>query len=411
MSDFTPKWLTISFFNLLLVASLGIILRYKIAFYLPFVEQKFALHSHSHFAFSGWITQTLMVLMIHYLSLNHGPQIVKRYHWLLYANLITAYGMMISFMLQGYGIYSITFSSLSIVVSYFFAIYYWKDLNHLNQKNVSHLWFKAALLFSVISSVGVFCLAFMMANAIINQNGHLSSIYFFLHFQYNGWFFFAGMGLLVSRLEQIKTATKTLRLIFILFCFACMPAYFLSIMWIKIPGITYITLVAAIAQLVGWGLMLKLISNNRAFIRQEFSKSGKALLLLSAIALSIKLLLQSASVHPALSQLSYSFRPIIIGYLHLVLLAVISIFIVGYILSFKLVPVTKKFITGVWVFVAGIIINELLLMMQGITALNYTIIPYIDLMLFTAAIILFVGIAMMFYGCIKNRGDVVQEDD
>ncbi|EOR93395.1 hypothetical protein ADIARSV_3474 [Arcticibacter svalbardensis MN12-7] len=406
MFGFTPKWLTISFFNLLLVASLGIILRYKIAFYLPFVEQKFALHSHSHFAFSGWITQTLMVLLIHYLSLNLGPQIVKRYYWLLYANLITAYGMMVSFMLQGYGLYSITFSSLSIVVSYFFAIYYWKDLAQIKLKKVSHLWFKVALLFSVISSIGVFSLAYMMANAISNQNGHLSAIYFFLHFQYNGWFFFAGMGLLVSRLEQIKAATKTLRLIFILFCFACLPAYFLSIMWIKIPGITYITLVAAVAQLIGWGLMLKLISNNRAFIRREFSKPGLVLLLLSAIALSIKLLLQSASVHPALSQLSYSFRPIVIGYLHLVLLAVISVFIIGYILSFKLVPVKRNFLTGVCVFVIGIIINEILLMMQGITALNYTIIPHIDLMLFTAAIILFAGIAMMFYSCIKNRVDV-----
>src|SRR5665647_1751027 len=99
MSTFLRKWLTISFLNLLLVASLGVVMRYKIAFYLPFIQQRYVLHSHSHFAFSGWITQTLMVLLVHYLSLKNGEQVLKKYRWLLYANLITAYGMLVSFII------------------------------------------------------------------------------------------------------------------------------------------------------------------------------------------------------------------------------------------------------------------------------------------------------------------------
>ena len=62
------KWLSVAFFNLLLVAALGCILRYKILYSLPFVDQKFFLHAHSHFAFSGWVTQALMALMVRYLS-------------------------------------------------------------------------------------------------------------------------------------------------------------------------------------------------------------------------------------------------------------------------------------------------------------------------------------------------------
>ena len=49
------KWLRISLFNLMLVAFLGMILRYKILFSLPFLDQKHLLHAHSHFAFSGWV--------------------------------------------------------------------------------------------------------------------------------------------------------------------------------------------------------------------------------------------------------------------------------------------------------------------------------------------------------------------
>ena len=405
MSKFLSRWLTISFLNLLLVASLGVVLRYKIAFYLPFIQQKFVLHSHSHFAFSGWITQTLMVLLVHWLSLKNGEMVFKKYRWLLYANLITAYGMLVSFIIQGYAFFSISFSTLSIFVSYFFAVYYWKDLTRMNEKKVSHSWFKVALAFSVISSIGTFGLVYMMVAKIMDQNWYLLSIYFFLHFQYNGWFFFAGMGLLVSKLEKINTAVKNLKIVFQLFCFAGIPAYFLSALWLPLPSIIYGSAIAAvISQLAGWALMVKVFIKNKIFISQHFSKYGKTLFLLSAIAFSIKLLLQAGSVHPALSQLAYGFMPIVIGYLHLILLAVTSIFIIGYIVSFELVPVTKKLITGVFIFVAGVIINELLLMVQGVAALTYNGIPYINILLLIAAIILFAGISILFISRLKAPG-------
>jgi len=402
MSKFLSRWLTISFLNLLLVASLGTIMRYKIAFYLPFIDQRYVLDSHSHFAFSGWITQTLMVLLVHYLSLKKNEQVLKKYQWLLYANVITAYGMLISFIIQGYGLFSISFSALSIFVSYFFAAYYWKDLNRMDEKRVSHSWFKAALVSSVISSIGTFGLVHMMLSKIIDLNWYLAYFYFFLHFQYNGWFFFAGMGLLTSKLEKINRAFKPLKIVCMLFCFASIPAYFLSLLWLPLPSVIYWIIIAAvIAQLAAWALMVKVFITNKNFINQHFSKYGRVLLLVSAISFSIKLLLQTVSVHPALSQLAFGFRPIVVGYLHLVLLAVTSIFLIGYIVSFELVPVTKKLITGVFIFVAGIIINEILLMVQGLTALTYNGIPYINILLLIAALILFTGISIMFISRLK----------
>jgi len=401
---FLSRWLSISFLNLFLVAGLGLILRYKIAFYLPFIDQKFFLHSHSHFAFSGWISQTLMVLLIHNLSSNIGEQILKKYRWLLIANLITAYGMLISFIIQGYAFFSISFSALSILVSWIFAFYYWKDINRMKENKVSFYWYKAALAFNILSSVGTFLITYMMINKVIDQNWYLASIYFFLHFQYNGWFFFAGMGLLVSRLEIINSAVKNLKTTFLLFSFACIPTYFLSVLWFPFPRIIYaLIVVAVIAQLGGLLLLIKVFIKEKLFINQHFSKFGKIILLLSSIALTIKLLLQSGSLHPALSQLSYGFRPIIIGYLHLVLLAVISVFIIGYIISFELITVTKKLLTGVFIFIAGIIINELLLMVQGVAALNYISIPYINILLLIAAVILLVGTGQMFINLLNKK--------
>ena len=377
------------------VAALGLILRYKIAYSLPFLDQKYILHSHSHFAFSGWITQTLMILMIFYLSKTLGKEISNRYRWLLYANLISSYGMMISFIIQGYGLYSISFSTLNIFAFYAFAVYFWLDLNRIKEKSTSILWFKAALIFGVISSIGAFNLAYMMANKMSNQNVYLTSIYFFLHFQYNGWFLFAGMGLLNDKLEIITGERKKLYRAFQLFCFACIPAYFLSILWMEFISTIYILLVAAvIAQLAAWIIILKVYYKSRSLIRQKITHYGKILLILSALAFTIKLILQSGSIHPELSHISYGFRPIIIGYLHLVLLGVTSIFILGYIVSFELIIINKQLITGIFIFVFGVVINELLLLVQGVAAFSYTSIPYINEMLLGAAVILLVGISV-----------------
>lgn len=396
------RWLRVSFFNLLLVACLGVLLRYKIAYYLPLVQQKFVLHSHSHFAFSGWITQSFMVLLIHHLGNQSGKNVLKKYNWLLYANLATAYGMLVSFFFQGYAASSIIFSTLSIFVSYFFAVYYWKDLTALKQRKVSHWWMKASLIFSVISSIGAFGLAFMMVNKITTQNLYLAAIYFFLHFQYNGWFLFAGMGLLVSKLEILGASFKKLKQSFLLFCLACVPAYLLSALWLPIPLVVYILVVAAvIAQLIGWWVLIKEIQSVRVIFVSAISTFGKNILLLVAIAFTIKLLLQTGSVIPSLSKLSYGFHPIIIGYLHLVLLAVTSLFIIGYIISYQLIPLNKKLMNGVIVFVSGIILNELLLMIEGIFDFSYNPIPYINQLLLFAALVLLLGAFIIFTGIRK----------
>ena len=60
-------WLKFSLINLLIVALLGLLMRYKIGFEFPYFDQKSLQHSHSHFAFSGWISHTLMVFMTAYL--------------------------------------------------------------------------------------------------------------------------------------------------------------------------------------------------------------------------------------------------------------------------------------------------------------------------------------------------------
>lgn len=404
MRSSLSRWLQVSLINLLLVALIGVILRYKIAFSLPFIDQKHLLHGHSHFAFAGWITHTLMVFLIQYLSRQSGVDMFRKYRGLVWANLLTAYGMLLWFPIQGYGAWSISFSTLSIIVSYIFTVVYWKDLNRLKENRISHHWFKAALLLNAVSSLGAFALAFMMATHTVHQNWYLAAVYFFLHFQYNGWFFFAAMGLLTARIEHLTALRPTLQTVFRLFAFASIPAYLLSALWLPMHTAVYVLVIfAALAQVLGWYLFIRLWYTNKSVLQGIFPKTVSWLLLLAALATTIKILLQLGSTIPSLSQLAFGFRPIVIGYLHLVLLGMFSIFLIAYTISLQQLPVNTTLTNGIRWFVAGVIINECALMLQGTAALSYQSIPYINESLLLTACLLFAGILSMNLGFRKIK--------
>ena len=389
------RFTKIALLNLLIVSFIGVILRYKIAFSLPFIDQKHLLHGHSHFAFAGWVTHALMVLLVAYLAAQKDESIYKRYRWVIVFNLIAAYGMLISFPLQGYGLFSIFFSNISIAVSYVFAFMFWKDLNKLPIKTVGHWWIKAALVFNVLSSLGAFSLAFMMVTKNLRQNWYLASVYFFLHFQYNGWFLFASLGLATDKFFN-NVSSVILKRIFWLFVLACAPAYILSALWLPIPKWAYIVVVlAAFSQMAGWIIFVQQIKNQLPEIKIALNKTAQWLLLLSSIALSVKLFLQLGSTIPSLSILAFGFRPIVIGYLHLILLGVITMFLLGFFIAEKHIVLKPLTITGIRIFAVGIIVNEIFLMLQGIAAMTYTPVPLINELLLLAACILFAGIIFL----------------
>lgn len=397
------RWVRISLFNLLVVAWLGVILRYKILYPLPFVDQKHLLHGHSHFAFAGWITQAIMILLVTFLGRQGGETILKKYRWLLYANLLTAYAMLIAFFIEGYGLYSILFSTASVFVSYAFAFFMWRDLWRLPKQTVTHSWIKAAVFFNAFSSLGAFALAFMMMQGISFQKAYLAAEYFYLHFQYNGWFFFGCMALLNEVLRKVNADSRILNRIFWLFALAAVPAYFLSALWMNLPLWIYLLVVASsVSQITGLGNLLGQLKSKWAVLKDTLPLTAKWLMAFSLVALIAKLLLQLGSTVPALSDLAFGFRPIVIGYLHLVLLGVITLFLLGYFFAGGYIPATKKTSFAVFLFAGGVIANEILLMVQGVAAISYTSIPYINELLLITACALFAGALLLFIASAKS---------
>ena len=96
MKNSKNLWFTISLMNLLIVASLGLLLRSKILFPIPFLDYSSVLHGHSHFAFGGWVTLALLSLMT-YEILPAELSGKKRYNYLLGSVFVCAVAMLASF--------------------------------------------------------------------------------------------------------------------------------------------------------------------------------------------------------------------------------------------------------------------------------------------------------------------------
>jgi hypothetical protein len=397
-------WLKFSLINLCIVALLGVLMRYKIGFEFPYFDQKNLQHSHSHFAFAGWITHTLMTLMIYFLQIRLTDLEVNKYKKTLLANLICSYGMLVFFIFQGYGLFSILFSTASIFVSYIFGYYFIQDLKKIESNHLSKNWFKAAILFSILSSLGTFSLAFMMISKNLNQDIYLSSIYYYLHFQYNGWFFFGCMGLLFGFLNLKRTDHSYYNTCFWLFFISCIPAYFLSILWLDLPLWLYtISIIAAAVQVFAWIKLVVIWTQTKKNLLNNLPVSLRNLIFFVGFALSIKLVLQLGSTIPFISKLAFGFRPIVIAYLHLVLLALFSLFLLFFLYAEKLFSFNKKTKIALLLFTSGVLLNEIVLATQGIASFSYTVIPYVNEILFAVALLLLLGISLTSYFSIKKE--------
>lgn len=396
------RWAVLSLLNFGILAAVGVLLRYKILFALPWVHQKNLLHGHSHFAFSGWVGMALFTAMVWVMHRYHPDLKWTAYRRLFWIGQLASFGMLFTFPFMGYKWPSIAFSTLSVLFSYAFATRAWKDLREAAMPLPVVQWFRAALVMLVLSTAGTFFLAWLMMQKGYGQEWYIGSVYFFLHFQYNGWFLFAILGCFYYFLSRIpyQAGCHARTQVFRLLMLAVLPGFFLSALWMRIPSWMYwAAVVAGLLQL--WALyyfsqtLLRCVRGTRA----EVSVPVKWLWGFALLAFVLKIIMQALSVIPSITHFAFGFRPIVIGYLHLVLLGLVSFFLVGFFLQQGLVRQdTRLAKAGVWIFIASVVANEVLLMVQGLFSIWYMAVRFANHLLFALAILIFAGLAMMLAG-------------
>lgn len=390
-------WLKFSVFNFLIVALLGVTMRYKILYSMPFLDQKHLQEAHSHFAFYGWITNVIYVLILNYMHKINAQIALKKYEKLIVVNLIASFTMLGAFLYGGYFWASIAGSTVALLCSFVFFFFFVRDAKKI--QDFSKLWFLAGLFFAVISSVGVFNLGYMMMSKTATQDLYLASEYYYLHFQYNGFFIFSCIGFLLFSMKQAGSgiSEKQNKLIFWLLFVGCVIGYGLSVLWMKMPvSIFAVIVVATIMQTIGAVLLFVFIKKNWTNLVLKWSSMHRFVLLYAGFAFAVKIALQLGSTIPALNQFAFGFRNVVIAYLHLVLLMCIATFLVNQILATHYFTITNKLLMGFKLLLLGIFLNELVLGLMGVFSIKYISIPFANEMLLGVSVLMFASIFWIF---------------
>lgn len=382
-------WLKICVFNFFVVSVVGVMMRYNMAFSLPGFNHKFMQESHSHFAFYGWVSAGIFLFVTKYLSENYPKINLKKYQYLMISNQIGSYGMLFTFLYGGYFWLSIVLSSIALFTGFAYFIFLLIDTK--SNKNPEIMWLKSGAFFATFSAIGIFGLAYFSSKKEEFDVLFRASTYFYLHYQYNGFFIFSCIGLLLISLKKlgIEIEEKLNKTIFYLLFFGCFLGYGLSILWIEMNPIFYgFFILISIVQLFGAILFLNCIRKTDLFNNQNFIQ--KLLISVFGFAFILKFLLQGLSAIPALGVFAFSNINIVIAYLHLVLLMGISLFLIWKILQLVEIEFNKLLKFSILLLVFGIVCNEIVLALSGIFSIFY--IPFLSAKYW----LLFVSVVIMF---------------
>ncbi|PNQ72477.1 hypothetical protein C1T31_11855 [Hanstruepera neustonica] len=381
------KLILVCLINFLIAALMGLLLRYSFVNDVPF-NYRFLTHAHSHVAMLGWVYLMLYTYYVHYLI----PDKKTIYNRLFWVTEIAVIGMMISFPFQGYAAISISFSTLHIMCSYYFVFVIWKHLK--TDSRVTKLLVRASLLFMLVSTLGVWCLGPAVATLGQTSAFYQIAIQFFLHFQFNGWFLIGVITILFFLLNI--EYSQLFKYFFYTLISSTILTLALPIQWFAPHNsLLWINSVGVILQIISLVLFFKLIKQKLVRFLKKQSNLVRNFLVFAVLCLVLKNMFQLTSLFPEFAQIVYENRNFVIGFIHLNMLGVISGFLFAFIFqNFKL-KASKLLILGVYTFICGFLLTELLIALQGYYFYEGKgIIDQYYLMLFLFSILLPIGITV-----------------
>ena len=377
-----------------IVALLGVFMR---MFHVVDIEfnYKNILHAHSHIALLGWV-YTALTTIIYKLFLSES-KIESKYKTLFWSTQISILGMLITFPITGYALLSIIFSTLFLLNSYAFVWLFLKYTSHEQKQTYSYKIIRTALWLMVFSSIGPWCLGVIMNTLGSTSPWYRNAIYFYLHFQYNGWFLVALIGILFAVFERrgIVISKKQFTAFYRFFISGIFLTFFLSVLWMEPNFIFYIISgVGGIFQLVSSVFLGKILINNQLQLKGSFSKMEGNLFKTVAVLFLVKLGLQLLGAIPEIAKIMTHNIDFVIAYLHWIFLGIVSISLFVFLKHLQLIQLSK---TGYGLFLLAFILTESLLFYKGIVV--WLGLPLLDdyfLLLFLASSIFLVGIGWMF---------------
>ncbi len=397
-----PKKLVLAcLLNFFIAASLGLALRYS--FIKPIgVNYRFLTHAHSHLAMLGWVYLMLYTLFIHYF-IPEKKLIFKRLFWITEFAVI---GMLFSFPFQGYAAVSISFSTLHIFCSYYFVYLIWK--HHKTQSLVTEYLLKTALVFMLVSTIGVWCLGPAVAMTGQASAFYQIAIQFFLHFQFNGWFLIAVI-MVLFHLLHIQDS-KQFRLFFKFLIASTVLTFALPVNWFAPHTVLlWINGFGILFQLITLFYFIKIVKPDFKILITTQTRTTRFMYHFAMICFVLKIGLQSLSLIPEVSNMAFQHRNFVIGFIHLTLLGVVSGFLFAFLLQQEWLKQTKILVFGLYAFVFGFVLTEVILFVQGcFFYFEKGSLPNYYLILFLCSILLPLGIGCFILSILNTTKHVAK---
>ncbi len=382
----------------ILSAFYGLTLRiYKHVDFIPF-NYKNILEGHSHVAFLGWG----FLAVISLIAQEYFPKKLnesQKLKWFFKIMVFSLFGLLISFPIQGYHFFSILFLSIFLLTSYFYLISTLKEIK--NNRSIPSLFIKTGILFYFLSSLAIWMVGIIVAKFGKHELYH-NTIYFYLHFLYNGFFICTLFGIFFRYISKKlnKDSLKLLTPFYTLTTVSCILGYSLSLLWSENHwGIQFVAILSAILQVISLFYLLKITQKT---FSTQLRKQVRFILIFAFSAFTIKVLLQFFSIFPDLFEHVIRFKAnYIIGYIHLFTLGFLSPMIFVLFSTILKIQLDKL---GVIFYFLGFISSEVLLFAQGIAFSHFSIsIPYYDTTLLGASAIILVGLLLIYFRSKKRE--------
>lgn len=398
-------WIDLSLISLVTLALLGLIMRSKILFSLPLIDYNRLLDAHSHFAFGGWVTLALMVLMVYEL-LPDSQMRRPIYQWLFGAILLSSWGMLLSFFFSGNCFFSNFLSAFFIFTTYLFGYFFIKDILKSGVRKTVQLLSILSLVSLIISSICPFVIAYLFASKSLDAILYRDALFTYLHLQYNGFFTLAVFALLFHRFELkiTEASEQNIHRFSVLLSASIVPSLFLSYLWHD-PHILFRVIAIAGSILLLLSLTWFIIAGMPLLkFHKEAAPTIRFIGLLSMTAFMLKMFLQSFTIFPSVGDGVFGDRPMIIGFLHLVFLGFVTLFLLAYFAQLGLLNIKNKFTrVALILFSVGVLFNEIVLMGQGLGVLFIKSSHAFPWLLWTISIWLFIGAFLICISRIKYR--------
>jgi len=357
--SFHQRHLLIALVYFCVAAGLGLLLRSFPIFSFDF-NFKYVVHSHSHIALLGWVYVALTTLLHYCFMENTSNHTYIRIFWGTQGTLV---GMLFTFPFQGYALFSIIFSTLFLIMSYAYTHYFWKNIDPKYKKSNGLTCVKAALIYMVVSSLGPWALGAVMSTLGAQSIWYRLSIYFYLHFQYNGWMLLALLGLFLFVQEQRghNIPQRSFVRFFTAINLGIVLTFFLSTLWTEPSPWLYV--------LGGVGAMVQI---GALLVFWTFAKNGignlspsnlqNQLLRTVVVLVSVKVGLQLLTSIPYFARMATKYLDFTIGYLHLTFLGVVSFGLFFFLDYFGLIRLSR---TSYRLYFVGFLLTETLIFLKG----------------------------------------------